>query len=310
MKPRSRYVPRICLVVLAALVLSSAVFPETRITLKKSFVEKYKNRATISVDFEIDHAKAGPNSISAGGKDGDLHISGRSTPVGLPLVVEIMNAKEQPGAVADAKAKQGETVPVSGAWRLWMEHGGGVDQIQGSAVQPAEDTNPDHVFQIHPLTSFDGHNLTTTFSPIPGYTAYPAQDAFLHYERVRSVISQKSSTITIATSMAGYNYVEFVLEANGPPQEVADGYFVMATVRESGDSDEMVVRNRRMVFAKGTPPAERAQALTKGDRVHVLGVPRVDLALVSWRAAHGAEQPEVLRWSLPYEIVVVALLPD
>jgi hypothetical protein len=72
----------------------------------------------------------------------------------------------------------------------------------------------------------------------------------------------------------------------------------------------MVVRNRRMVFAKGTPPAERAQALTKGDRVHVLGVPRVDLALVSWRAAHGAEQPEVLRWSLPYEIVVVALLPD
>ena len=42
-----------------------------------------------------------------------------------------------------------------------------------------------------------------------------------------------------------------------------------------------------------------------GDCLHVLGIPRVDLALVSWCAKHAIERPEVLTWSMPYEIVVV-----
>jgi len=300
---------RILAAVAAGLLFSLTTLAETRITLKKSFIEKYKNRATISATFEVDHAKSGANSISKGGKDGDLHIAGRSAAIGLPMVIEIMNAKQQPDVVADAQAKAAaqDSVEVAGVWRLWMEHGGGVDQVQGDAVAPAEDTNPDHVFQIHPLTSFDGHNLSSTFTPMPGYTAYTATEAFLHYERVRSVITPKKNSITVATSMAGYNYVEFVLEANGPPKEVEDGYFVMAKVRESDESDEIIARNRRVVFVKGTPPGDRAKGLKKGDRLHVLGVPRIDLALVAWRSAHAAQDPEVLRWSLPYEIAVVGV---
>jgi len=39
----------------------------------------------------------------------------------------------------------------------------------------------------------------------------------------------------------------------------------------------------------------------------VLGIPRVDLALVSWRARNAPKRPEVLTWNLPYEIIVVGV---
>jgi hypothetical protein len=45
--------------------------------------------------------------------------------------------------------------------------------------------------------------------------------------------------------------------------------------------------------------------LKKGDRLPVLGTPRIDLALVSWRAKYAKDRPEVLNWNLPYEIIAV-----
>ena len=39
-----------------------------------------------------------------------------------------------------------------------------------------------------------------------------------------------------------------------------------------------------------------------------LGIPRIDLALVSWRLRNGS--PDVLKWSLPYEIVAVGVYDD
>jgi len=43
----------------------------------------------------------------------------------------------------------------------------------------------------------------------------------------------------------------------------------------------LFVRNRRMVFIKDTPPETAVINLTKRGRLHVLGLPRIDLALVS-----------------------------
>src|SRR5690349_2971885 len=63
---------------------------QIEITLKNSFIEKYKNRATIDATFKVDKAHKKPNPPT---KDGDMHIAGRSTEVGLPIVAEIMNAK-------------------------------------------------------------------------------------------------------------------------------------------------------------------------------------------------------------------------
>ena len=42
---------------------------------------------------------------------------------------------------------------VTGAWRLWPEHAGGEPQVQGEQLDKFNTTNPDHVFQIHPIAS-------------------------------------------------------------------------------------------------------------------------------------------------------------
>src|SRR5260370_19532310 len=61
------------------------------IVLKRAWVEKFKNRATIEgVTFVIDHAYPRPN---LGAADGDMHVAGRADKeVGLPMVAEVMNA--------------------------------------------------------------------------------------------------------------------------------------------------------------------------------------------------------------------------
>jgi len=44
--------------------------------------------------------------------------------------------------------------------------------------------------------------------------------------------------------------------------------------------------------------------------LHVLGIPRIDLALVSWRVRNAGTRPEALRWDLPYEIIVVGVFDN
>ena len=63
---------------------------QIEITLKRSFIEKYKDRVTIDADFVVENTDKKPNSPS---KDGDMHVAGRSPEeIGLPIVAEIMNA--------------------------------------------------------------------------------------------------------------------------------------------------------------------------------------------------------------------------
>jgi hypothetical protein len=72
----------------------------------------------------------------------------------------------------------------------------------------------------------------------------------------------------------------------------------------------LLVRNRRMVFVKDSEPEKRVKSLKKGDALHVLGVPRINLALLSWRINNFKKNPGVLNWNLPYEIIVVGVYPD
>jgi len=63
---------------------------DIELTLKNSFIEKYKNRTSISDDCVVDHSKGKPNPAS---KDGDMHIAVRCKEIALPRVAEIINAK-------------------------------------------------------------------------------------------------------------------------------------------------------------------------------------------------------------------------
>jgi hypothetical protein len=298
--------PWLLALLLLTAVWHSTALAEVTLVLKQSFIEKYKDRATIEADFIVDHSKGKPNSAA---KDGDMHVAGRSPKdIGLATVAEIMNAKDEPEAVAAANAAAGTKKPirVNGAWRIWNEHGGDDTRfVQGRVVAAANDSNPDHIFEIHPISSIDGRSTAKSFRPISGYTPKKAEDAFNRYENVRSRISIGNGTVTIVSPGVGYNYVNFQMELNAKPDLVSDGALAYAKVQDF-DGD-LILHKRRMVFVKDTPPYDVVRDKSAGDCLRVLGMPRMDLALVSWRAQNVKTRPEVLSWNLPYEMIIVGV---
>ena len=286
---------------------------EWQITLKNSFIEKYQNRVTLTTPYRVISYR-----VHSAAEDGDAHVAGLTEDVGLACVAEIMNVKSFQGAVSAVKAKaaSGESVPVTGAWRLWCEHPDAVPatagpQIQDDVIPDFQTSNPNHVFEIHPLSRFGAIPLESSFQPIPGYTPKKAKAAFQYYESLtcRIVPDPAHQTTTLFTAKAGYNYAEFVLQLEEDQQFVTvDGRITRCSVFTL-DGD-VVARNRRMVFVHDTPPELAVRTKKKGDKLHVLGIPRIDLALVSYRTRVADTQPEVLGWNLPYEVIVVGVYDE
>ncbi len=276
---------------------------EITIVLQNDFIEHYKRKVTIDTAYTVDKAHARPNLPKL---DGDLHVAGRADEVKLPIVAEIMNAKDDAQAVKMIHDVEGtgQQIALSGVWRIWCEHGGNSQQIQGEELDPFTTTNPPHVFEIHPIVQLGNRNLLHTLKPIQGFQTKDADEAFTKYEGIRCQIVPGDGSTTLVTTMAGYNYVEFVMEINAQPVQVEDGTLVMAKVRNL--EGELLVQNRRMVLPKNSEVESKVLGKPVGTRLHVLGLPRIDLSLVSWRvqAAAGGRR-DVLNWGLPYEIIVV-----
>ena len=284
-----------------------------QITLKNSFIEKYKNRATLTTGYRVISYRAHRPA-----EDGDVHVAGLTEDVGLACVAEIMNVKLFQGALeaVKEKAQSGELVQVTGAVRLWCEHPDAEPatagpQIQDDVIPDFQTSNPNHVFEIHPINRFGTIPLEDSFQPISGYAPKKAKAAFQYYESLpcQIVPDPAHQTTTLYTRKAGYNYVEFVLQLEENQQFVTlDGRIVRCSALTL-DGD-VVARNRRMVFVKNTAAEKAVRSRKQGDKMHVLGIPRIDLALVSYRTRVAETQPEVLNWNLPYELIVVGLYGD
>jgi hypothetical protein len=127
--------------------------------LDNEFIKAYENRATITSEYKI----AALSKVHLPDKDGEIHGGGWSYEARLACVAEVMNAAtlgNKPRLALTAAAKAGDKVTITGAWRLWGEHGGVTDQIQEpkgfepTFPLPGEyPSNPDHIFEIHPITS-------------------------------------------------------------------------------------------------------------------------------------------------------------
>lgn len=288
-----------------ALLACSPAQAET-LVLSSRFVDSIKNRATITVTLEVDAHPKKPHSISSGGNDGDIHMAGRADEVKLPLVAEIINARLEPKALSLLNSTQnGKNLSVTGAWRIWFEHLGQADQIQGNEVDMPATSNPQHLFEIHPVSSFAGIDLNSLFRDIEGYQAYPAKVAFPFYEKNQATLRQTKTAISINSGEGKFNYTEFVMEVAGTVTDNgSDGVFVLANVYDTADEEEPLTQAvRRMVFLKGTDPANQVTKLSKGDKLHVLGIPRVNLAEVAAQAT-----PEGFSTHLPYEMIIIAIL--
>lgn len=305
---------------LVVLVWSPVVWAaDQTLSLKKDFINQVMDRATVDTDLRIDE-QSPLHSISEKGNDGDIHMAGRDNVIKLPLVAELLNARFEPDVMKFLKkisdGQVGSSVNVTGIWRIWFEHPG-PGQVQGQTVPAPSGSNPDHVFELHPLTRFGSFDCLDSFVNITNpkasvnkvYKAYSATRAFGEYEKLEAAIKATSKRVFLATSQIGFNYTEFVIELGGKPKDMGDSLMVTARIYDSADLEEPVVEKlHRMVFVKGSPPADQIQGLKKGDMLHVLGIPRVNLKEVMAVAnKHGANETVV---ALPYEMIIVAVLPD
>jgi hypothetical protein len=295
---------------LVVFAFAAAANAQVVIKLNNSFIKEFANRATITATYSVvkSHHKANPPS-----KDGDTHSAGTAPEIGLPAVAEIMNARDEKpalNAILAAEGSKTKTVKITGAWRLWAEHAGGDAQVQGSPVKPFNTTNPDHVFQVHPIVSVNAIDVRKSVHTIAGFTPKDAERAFMQYENLRCKIIPGTTQTTIMTNMAGFNYVKFRMDLIDDPVafDAGDGTVAFASV--STLDGDLLVRKRRMIFLKDTPPDKTVRKMKKGGHLTVLGIPRIDLALVAYRTEHASDQPEVLDWTLPYEIVVVGVFKE
>jgi hypothetical protein len=293
------------------------------VELKNNFIDDFKNRATIDVTFspKFAHPHAKKPSPNKPSNDGDIHISGTAPEIGLLTVAEIFNAADFLKTLKFVQEQLGSEVPMTGVWRIWPEHGGESHHVQGAAdASKIINTNPPHVFEVHPLTKVGQFDVKTGFHSIPGFKTKDAESAFNAYEGARSTITPKGDMTQIRMSVVTYNYVEFRLELlEDPTHDIDDGLTLFGKVRDL--SGETLVQERRAVFVKGTKPEVAVRKLKANQCMHVLGMPRLNLSLVSWRLAcskndvdapgHEGQKcsqvfPDVLQWGIPYEIVVLA----
>ena len=294
---------------IAYIAVNSHFMPKAiEIEIDKSFIERYKDRVTIHTTFTVDKAMVSPLPPEI---DGDLHFAGRSPQVALPIVGEIINAKDQKAAIDLLHGAEGTGNPmeVSGVWRIWPEHAGKAQEEQGKPLSAFETDKPDHVFEIHPVTGIDGVQLLGSFTPVKGFKPGEAERTFGIYEKVSCAIRVNPETVSIVSETGVYNDVEFIMKvANEPQFVVTDGRFVIAS---ASDLDgKLLVERLRTVFAKGTPPERAVSLLKGGDRLHVYGIPRLDFAEISRRVRDYKMTPAVLARPLPYEIVILGVYPN
>jgi hypothetical protein len=297
------------------------------IELDNEFIKKYANRATITSDYTI----TGISDDHKDKNDGEVHIGGWADEAGLPSVAEVMNVAREGKEARDVFKKAlaaGGKVTVTGAWRIWGEHAGGKNQIQARGPIPekglsGKPSNPDHVFEIHPVTSIKVGDVETdatkAIGDIPGFSPKDAHQAFVVlFERTpcKIVPMAKGDRTRIITEAVQLNFTEFVIRPERELKELDDGGH--ALICSVFDTDgELLVRNRRMIFMKGTKGDEEVQKLKKDGLLRVVGFARIDLALVQWRLDNrdskdkNGEAFDVspLEWRLPYEMIIVAAKP-
>ena len=301
---------RVPITLVLCLVLCSWSWAGT-LVLKRAWVKKYKDRATIDADFVVDKAHKKPNSAKS---DGDMHFAGRSQKqVGLPVVAELVNAG-QPGQKAAfdsirANEGNGQSVAMSGVWRLWFEHPADI-QVQFADFPAAVNTNPDHSFEIHPVTRFAGLEVEKSFDFIPGFSGHDPNKAFAAYNKLSVTVRASASAITLVASKSGFNYTHFRMRLMGKPKKLVDGgLMVFADVEDDAgpetDGDDPLARGIRMIFTPGTPAAAMLSGKGAGDEFIAIGIPRVNLnALYTAIEQAGTTQ---FSGKLPYEMIVVAV---
>jgi hypothetical protein len=299
----------ICSLISFISVLPFHSYSQVEIILRKSFVDSIKNRITIETDFNIVHAHHRPNSIS---DDGDMHVAGKGRHIGLPVVAELMNARNEKEAVDFIHQNEGTPhfVSITGPWRIWCEHTRKDQDRQSQGIPfKIENTNPPHIFEIHPITKVGNINTINSLKPIredeKEFEYKDAKKAFKRYLNAKCSITDLKDKIKIKTYGLGYNYAEFWIKLTGKQKIVEDGRFIFCSVLDK--NKKVICNNIRMAFPKGSDAELKVRKLKENDIMHVVGIPRIELAAITERIEKSGSSPGILELNLPFEMIIVAI---
>jgi len=291
-----------------------------QLELDKKWIKAHMNQATSGpITFRIREAKSQVNDIGSSGDDGDLHIAGSSEQVGLPMVAEIINARKSPAAVKFAQDNPGKDVTMNGVWRIWFEHPpSGATKQKQFANNPltGDKTNPDHMFEIHPISLLDTSDLTANLTRVEGYKSQVNETIFKHYEsRVIDSWKVTADSVIIVSKRALYNYADFVIRLTETPKEIKKNedksgrYMAQADILDNDCSVIMsggkpvLSEPKRMVFVE--QDAKKVIGGAKaGATFHVMGIPRVNLERLTSYLNH-PDRLEGKQPLLPYEMIII-----
>ena len=309
------------LIIASILILfASTANSQIEISLKKSFIEFIKDKITVSIDYNLDKANykyvniysnnyTGKNPpVSNSKKSKDLIIAGRSQFIGMPVVAKIFNAKTDAEAVDIISQNKGEKINLKGVWRLWCDYLGNDNFSQGEGNEVLSDYNPPHVFEFTPVTKINETNLTGYNDEINVHRIFSAETAFGKFSSAKCTVKINDSMITLITQGLGYDFVDFVLQINDLPDVKNDGRFILCNVYDN--DGELLYSNLRMIFIKDSEPEKTVRTLSKGDKLRVLGVPRINLNEIDARIKKSITNNNVLNENLPFEMVILSELND
>ena len=296
------------------LILTSACHAQVQITLRKSFIDSMKDRISYTGEFVLVAAPENPHPAAA---DGDLHMSCMEKVIGLPIVAEIINAKDNREAVHFTHFTAGtdREVKMTGVWRIWAEHATkekGDDeanydpkkQVQGAKYK-FSGSNPAHVFEIHPVLQIGGVNCMNTLKDIEGYSYKAPEKAFAAYANARCSLTDMDNKILISTNTLGFNYAEFWLKPiNEGLLVVADGRFVTCDIYDGNGA--IIANNIRVGFPKGSEVENAIMNLNSVEKLHVMGLPRLSLHDVANNIVGNNGDPT--DQPLPYEMIAITTL--
>lgn len=304
-----------------------AADPKFEIQLKKTWAQTFMDRTSIEAEMIIHHSHKQPNKVGQKSEDGDLHFSGESNDIGLPFVAEVVNAAAETKATdfikATAKANEDNpdhetSVHVTGAWRLWFEHPSTQQKQGGTNAFSPDTTNPNHSFEIHPVSMVKGSaqntfDVTNEIVPVEDFKtkklfeAYDTQTAFPYYEGLTILVRASGSGIAIRSNQLKYNYVKFDVELTQKPKKVSDGYIALARVVDDNAEEGDLPGQLRLIFVDGTDGAKAMSKAKAGSSFTVLGIPRLNLnAILQLVKKNGTAQ---FTAKLPYEMIIVGIYP-
>jgi len=105
--------------------------------------------------------------------------------------------------------------------------------------------------------------------------------------------------VTLVTKQVGNNYTRFKIRLLEDPTTSSTTAIPRCFVR--CPAKRMTCRwsvRCVCIFVTGSPPQQKLATLHEGDEMKVIGVPRIDLALVRYRVEHAQDDESLLTRSL------------